>query len=134
MELWIGGMRLLYRAAGCAPEVGGPCARHADLPDHRTVPTTDDDSRDDDWTDADSTDGDAGRDGGDGDCTGYCPDCGAEVYDDADVCPKCFTWLNGETARHPPSTARRRERTRAIVVWITIAAILVGAGILWFVR
>ena len=59
--------------------------------------------------------------------TGYCPDCGAEIYDAADVCPKCFTWINGETVRHPK--ARRRERIRGIVVWILIGTMLLGAGV-----
>ncbi|MCE2883599.1 MAG: zinc ribbon domain-containing protein [Planctomycetaceae bacterium] len=59
--------------------------------------------------------------------TAFCPDCGAEVYDAADVCPKCFTWINGDTVRHP--RARSRERLRRIVVWILIGAMLLGAGV-----
>lgn len=59
--------------------------------------------------------------------TAFCPECGAEVYDAADVCPKCFTWINGETVRHPK--ARRRERIRGIVVWILIGTMLLGAGV-----
>jgi hypothetical protein len=59
--------------------------------------------------------------------TAFCPECGAEVYDAADVCPKCFTWINGETVRHPK--ARRRERIRGIVVWILIGTMLLGASL-----
>jgi hypothetical protein len=103
----------------------GPREQADDIDGFPTVPTTDDDSRDDDWPSA----GDDGQE-----CTAFCPDCGAEVYDDADVCPKCFSWLNGETARHAPRAARRRDLTRVLVVVITIAAILLGSGILWFVR
>ncbi len=32
-----------------------------------------------------------------------CPDCGAPVWSEADVCPKCFSYLGGEAVR-----ARRR--------------------------
>lgn len=63
--------------------------------------------------------------------TAFCPDCGAEVWDAADVCPKCFTWLNGDTSRHPPRRARRRERARNTVVWILIAAMVAGGAIFW---
>ncbi|MFM7261288.1 MAG: zinc ribbon domain-containing protein [bacterium] len=59
--------------------------------------------------------------------TAYCPECGAEVYDAADVCPKCFTWIDGETLRHP--RAQRRERFRRMVVWLLIGAMLLGAGL-----
>lgn len=58
--------------------------------------------------------------------TAFCPECGAEVYDAADVCPKCFTWINGDTVRHPRE--RSRERFRRIVVWLLIATMLLGAG------
>jgi hypothetical protein len=27
-----------------------------------------------------------------------CPDCGAEVWDAAEVCPKCFAYLGGDPA------------------------------------
>lgn len=58
--------------------------------------------------------------------TAFCPDCGAKVYDDADVCPACFTWLNGETARHPPDVHRRRQQGRGLVVILIIAGLLSG--------
>lgn len=65
--------------------------------------------------------------------TAFCPDCGAEVYDAADVCPKCFTWLNGETVRHAPSGRRGAARFTRAVVWMLITAMLLGAGLLGFV-
>src|SRR5690242_4791978 len=34
--------------------------------------------------------------------TAYCPDCGAEVWDQAEVCPKCFAYLGGTTSTRPP--------------------------------
>lgn len=60
--------------------------------------------------------------------TAFCPECGAEIYDAADVCPKCFTWIDGETTRRPFS--QRRRTFRHAVVWILIGAFLVGAGAL----
>jgi hypothetical protein len=65
--------------------------------------------------------------------TAFCPDCGAEVYDAADVCPKCFTWINGETVRHAPGNRRGSARFTRAVVWMLIAAMLLGAGLLGFV-
>lgn len=59
--------------------------------------------------------------------TAYCPECGAEIYDAADVCPKCFTWIDGETRGRPLS--RHRKRMRQTVVWILIATLLAGAGV-----
>ena len=65
--------------------------------------------------------------------TAYCPECGAEIYDSADVCTKCFTWIDGATTGR--RTARRaRSRVRRAVTWILIAALLAGAGAFWLVR
>lgn len=87
----------------------------------------DPDEADTDEADTDAPDaGDEDHLSGD---TAYCPDCGAEVYDAADVCPKCFAWLDGETARHPPGGRRRSERFNRLVVWTLIATMLLGAGL-----
>ena len=64
--------------------------------------------------------------------TAYCPECGAQIYDAADVCPKCFTWIDGETRGRPPS--RRRQTMRQTVVWILIATLLAGAGVFSMVQ
>jgi hypothetical protein len=61
--------------------------------------------------------------------TAFCPECGAEIHDSADVCPKCFTWIDGETSRHPPSARRAAEWKRRVVVWILIAAMAAGLGL-----
>lgn len=57
------------------------------------------------------------RFGGD---TAACPDCGAEVWDQADVCPKCFAYLGGDTVRR----GRQRRRT-----WRTAIILLILAGV-----
>lgn len=56
----------------------------------------------------------------------FCPECGAEIYDAADICPKCFTWIDGNTTHRKPSAVRRSMR--ALVVLVLIALILGGAA------
>ncbi|MFM7133610.1 MAG: zinc-ribbon domain-containing protein [Planctomycetota bacterium] len=61
--------------------------------------------------------------------TAYCPECGATVLDDADVCPKCFTWLAGETSSRSPVGKKKTARMHAVVVWVLIVLFLAGAGV-----
>lgn len=60
--------------------------------------------------------------------TGFCPECGAEIYDAADICPKCFAWIDGDTTRHHPRRRRAAQRWTLIVVWTVIGAIATGLG------
>ncbi len=54
--------------------------------------------------------------------TGFCPDCGAEVWDQAGQCPSCGTILAGQTAtRHPVAGTMRRR-------WIALIAVIVLVG------
>jgi len=64
--------------------------------------------------------------------TAFCPECGAEIYDAADVCPKCFTWIDGETQGRPRS--RRRQTIRQTIVWVLIVTLLAGAGVFSLVQ
>jgi len=61
---------------------------------------------------------------------GYCPDCGAEVYDDADLCPKCGTWITGEVLAEPPDAKEIRGRVKLVVVLATLLAFLGLVGLL----
>lgn len=70
----------------------------------------------DDW---DEEDADQVTDDGDSVDTRTCPACGASVYEDADVCPRCGEYLVRDTA------AGRRKPW-----WMVIAALLVMAAIL----
>jgi len=56
------------------------------------------------------------------DAAGYCPSCGREVYDDADLCPGCGSWITGEVASEPPLNRELQGRFRTIVV----VAVLLG--------
>ena len=51
---------------------------------------------------------------------GYCPECGAKVYDDADVCPKCFAWITGRTLHKPPEDLALQKKVRQVVVFFTL--------------
>lgn len=66
--------------------------------------------------------------------TAYCPECGAEIHDSADVCTRCFTWLESGTTRHPPSMGRARERFRRIVVFTLIGGIVLGLVFMFLAR
>ncbi len=54
---------------------------------------------------------------------GFCPECGEEIYDAADICPKCFTWIDGAT--HSRRT-RFSAGVRKLVVTALLAALLSG--------
>ena len=62
---------------------------------------------------------DIDRFGGD---TGYCPACGAEVWDQAPQCPSCGHWIEGKVGSRPPMEAWMRSRTMLFVVIIVIIA------------
>lgn len=68
---------------------------------------------------------DLDRFGGD---TGYCPACGAEVYDQAEFCPECGEHLGGAVKSRPPMEDWFRQR------WIALVVVLVVLGLLaWLV-
>jgi len=51
--------------------------------------------------------------------TGFCPDCGEEVWDDAGQCPSCGAVLAGRTATRHPARGQLRRR------WIVLIAVIV---------
>lgn len=59
----------------------------------------------------------------------FCPECGAEIVDDADICPKCFTWIDGATHRRP---SRLRRSFQVGVVVLLLLAATVGGVWVWF--
>ena len=63
---------------------------------------------------------------GRGEETGYCPACGAEIWDLVDFCPKCHESLPGGAARRPPLEEHFRRK------WIVLVVILMAiAMLLW---
>ena len=58
------------------------------------------------------------------DDTAHCPNCGAEIWDAAEVCPRCHGYVSGNTvSRHP---IERWWRQKWIV--LLVIAILIGMG------
>ncbi len=51
----------------------------------------------------------------------FCPDCGAPMHHDAEICPRCFCFAGDAAARRPPHHERRR---RAILVGVTLLLVL----------
>jgi hypothetical protein len=57
-----------------------------------------------------------------GDSSGYCPDCGAEVWDDVEVCPVCGSPIGGQVLHRHPETDLARKR----MIIVTVVATLIG--------
>ncbi len=56
--------------------------------------------------------------------TAYCPECGSKVWDQAEVCPSCGTYLGGDTSTQPPIERWFRRRWMILVVLVMLAALL----------
>lgn len=59
-----------------------------------------------------------------------CPDCGARVWSEADVCPKCFAYLGGDAPRARKGLFAGRWRTAVIVALIVAMLTLAGIPVL----
>lgn len=57
--------------------------------------------------------------------TGYCPHCGAEVYDQAMFCPQCTRPIEGNVRSEHPSRSREFDAK-----WIAVVAIFIVLGLL----
>lgn len=78
--------------------------------------------------DEDPSDEDQVRFGEQAEETGTCPDCGAEIYDNADICPKCFAYIGGDTLAKLPTG---RPRGRFHKQWIILLVVLLIVSLLW---
>jgi hypothetical protein len=65
--------------------------------------------------------------------TGLCPDCGAEVLDDADICPRCFMFLDGETLQRPARARRGFFHKRWITLLILLLIVSMVGGAVAFI-
>jgi len=62
-----------------------------------------------------------------GDDTARCPDCGAQVWDQAEVCPKCHAYIGGNTTTKMPIESWIHKRWAMLI----IIALLIAFGLLW---
>ena len=58
--------------------------------------------------------------------TAHCPACGAEIWDQADLCPACGDTVSGRVAGRPPVETWFRRRWLILVVIVVLAAFLVA--------
>ena len=55
----------------------------------------------------------------------FCPDCGAEMHHDAEICPKCFCFTGSDAMRRSPRRERlRRAAILAVMVVLVVALLL----------
>ncbi|QDU18232.1 zinc-ribbon domain-containing protein [Urbifossiella limnaea] len=82
-----------------------------------------DEEADEDDDDEYGDDGDDGGDDDDGDDdaeTVPCPHCGADVYEDAEQCPRCGKYLSAEDA----APSRPRGWVAVVMVLALVAAVI----------
>ncbi len=60
--------------------------------------------------------------------TGYCPNCGEEIWDDANRCHACNEWFHTAPLHQDPITRDFNKK------WIIVISILVLVGFLWGMR
>lgn len=66
-----------------------------------------------------------------GDDTGWCPDCGREVWDEAWQCPHCGAVIEGRIRRDRLDAVGRRISAKSVVVLVvTIIVILLMMQVL----
>lgn len=56
--------------------------------------------------------------------TAYCPECAAEVWDQAEICSSCGAYLHGDPSSRPRGAGRRRRLWITLVVLITVTTFL----------
>lgn len=59
--------------------------------------------------------------------TGRCPHCGAEIWDQAEICPRCHEYVGGNTTNHLPIQKWFQKRWMLLIV----IALLVAMGLTW---
>jgi hypothetical protein len=60
------------------------------------------------------------RFGDDGSQVGWCPECGEDVWDEADSCPACGEWIAGTVLRRPPAAQAFQHRLMIIITVVTL--------------
>jgi hypothetical protein len=54
-----------------------------------------------------------------------CPDCGARVWDQADICPKCFAFVGDGHARRSPIQQYMHQKMMLLIIIILLIAMMV---------
>lgn len=62
--------------------------------------------------------------------TAHCPDCGAEVWDSAEVCPKCFAYLGGNTSSKSAAQSWFDRKIFVLIIILLIIGMFIG-GLIW---
>ncbi len=62
------------------------------------------------------------RFGDDGSQTGFCPECGDEVWDATPSCPSCGAWIEGQVRRRPPEAEAFHRRA----MWLGVVIVLIA--------
>ena len=57
--------------------------------------------------------------------TAHCPECGEEIWDQAEFCPACKAYIAGETISDPPVPHDFKHRMIALIAFITLLAFVV---------
>jgi predicted RNA-binding Zn-ribbon protein involved in translation (DUF1610 family) len=63
--------------------------------------------------------------------TGYCPECGEEIWDQAPVCPACGSFIEGATTSRKPIESWFRQRmiiAVAVVALLAFVLLVIGPG------
>jgi predicted amidophosphoribosyltransferase len=60
------------------------------------------------------------------DTEGYCPDCGEQVYDNAQVCPVCRSEIDGRVLWEQPIESWFDARWKGVVVALVILGLMSG--------
>ena len=56
--------------------------------------------------------------------TGYCPDCGREVWDEAWECPHCGEVIEGRVSRDRQGAVGRSLSARSVVVLVAMIVVI----------
>jgi predicted amidophosphoribosyltransferase len=74
------------------------------------------------------SDDDLNRFGNEGSQSGWCPDCDAEVYDEAEFCQECGNQISGRVLRRPRAATVFRKRMIILVTLVVIAVFFIVFG------
>lgn len=59
----------------------------------------------------------------------YCPECGASIFDEIDICPACRARIGGRILRKPPkATGEDLARRSHIILIVVLILLIAGFG------